>query len=219
MTRVLQPELLDELPSTDPRAVHSRRDLRRINKVMGNGRLIADFVSRNVRTDHPLRLAEIGAGDGNVGSQVARRFSSGELTLIDRTPLARLEIPGWSIHLEEADVFEWFELAPQLGVIVANLFLHHFETGALRDLLKQCAAHCDLFVAAEPRRTPLAAWFARRVRLIGCNDVTRHDAEISVHAGFRDNELSALWPRIDGWTVIEKKAGLFTHFFAAIRKP
>ena len=28
--------------------------------------------------------------------------------------------------------------------------------------------------------------------LIGCNSVTVHDARISVHAGFRDRELSAI---------------------------
>ncbi|OYU98743.1 MAG: hypothetical protein CFE26_27060, partial [Verrucomicrobiales bacterium VVV1] len=36
--RQLVPELLDALPAADPAAVHSRRDLRRINALMGNTR-------------------------------------------------------------------------------------------------------------------------------------------------------------------------------------
>ena len=46
--------------------------------------------------------------------------------------------------------------------------------------------------------------------------VTRADALISVHAGFRDAELGALWPSA-GWTVDEYAAGLFSHCFAARR--
>ena len=44
MERSLQAELLDELPADDPRAVGSRRDLRRINALMGNARLMARAV-------------------------------------------------------------------------------------------------------------------------------------------------------------------------------
>ena len=44
MERSLQAELLDELPANDPRAVGSRHDLRRINALMGNARLMARAV-------------------------------------------------------------------------------------------------------------------------------------------------------------------------------
>ena len=43
--RVLEPEWLDELPPQDPRAVRSRADLRRVNWLMGNARLIARVLS------------------------------------------------------------------------------------------------------------------------------------------------------------------------------
>jgi hypothetical protein len=55
--------------------------------------------------------------------------------------------------------------------------------------------------------------------LIGCNDVTRHDAVLSVHAGFRGTELSELWREAqpDGWTLRESAAGPFGHLFSASR--
>jgi hypothetical protein len=40
MERVVEPELLDQLSPSDPRAVHSRRDLHWINLWMGNLRWI-----------------------------------------------------------------------------------------------------------------------------------------------------------------------------------
>jgi hypothetical protein len=55
--------------------------------------------------------------------------------------------------------------------------------------------------------------------VIGCNRVTRHDAKISVRAGFAENELSALWPLDQGWRLRERQAGLFSHCFVAQRIP
>ncbi len=44
MTRRLHPELLDELPPEDPRALRSRRDLQRLNVWMGNvGAMVRDL--------------------------------------------------------------------------------------------------------------------------------------------------------------------------------
>src|SRR5439155_26650515 len=115
----------------------------------------------------------------------------------------------------KSDVFAWLDDAPRVDVIIANLFLHHFVDAQLAQLLGSCAALCNAFAACEPRRSKFSAWFSRRVKLIGCNDVTRHDAEISVGAGFNDTELSALWPRSEHWHLTEKRVRAFTHFFGA----
>jgi hypothetical protein len=48
--------------------------------------------------------------------------------------------------------------------------------------------------------------------------VTREDAVLSVHAGFREKEITALWPvNSDEWQVREYSAGLFSHCFYAER--
>ena len=230
MTRVLEPELLDELPASDARAIHSRRDLRRINALMGNARVIARFVRGFVRERgmKAVSIVEIGAGDGNIGRSVARGLWNegvgGTLTLVDRVAQkvgAVKECEGWEqweVEVLEADVFDWMRGAERADVVIANLFLHHFEDERLRELLGKCAELCDCFVAAEPRRSGLAEWIAGRVRLVGCNEVTLHDAEISVRAGFNGAELSALWPGGEKWTLVERRAGLFTHFFGATRE-
>ncbi|MGZ5545988.1 MAG: methyltransferase domain-containing protein [Limisphaerales bacterium] len=226
MTRVLQPELLDELPSEDPRAIHSRRDLRRINALMGNARAISKFVSATLRegpsTSRRVVIAEIGAGEGFIASETARVLSrdgfNGELLLVDRLRFETRRVDGWEIQSIACDVFEWIDEAPRVDVIVANLFLHHFTDQRVRELFQRCARLCGCFAAAEPRRSAMGAWFSRRVGLIGCNEVTRHDAEISVRAGFEDRELSRLWPQGEDWKITEKRDGLFTHFFGAERR-
>jgi hypothetical protein len=169
-----------------------------------------------------VTIAEIGAGDGNIGRQVSRLLSSrgiaGRLLLIDRQRFKAEAAEPWELESIEADVFDWLDAKRKADVIIANLFLHHFEDGKLCELLGKCAGLCNCFVAAEPRRSGFAEWFAGRVKLVGCNDVTLHDAEISVRAGFNDRELSELWPREEKWTLVERRAGLFTHFFGAIRE-
>jgi hypothetical protein len=144
--------------------------------------------------------------------------------LVDRQPLvspatvAAVGELGWSLKPVAADVFAWLEQPRErCDLMFANLFLHHFDDPALGRLLTLVAARTEHFVACEPRRGvwPLAA--ARAVGLIGCNDVTRHDAVVSVRAGFNAGELSRAWPASGAWKLSEDGAGMFSHFFSADR--
>jgi hypothetical protein len=54
--------------------------------------------------------------------------------------------------------------------------------------------------------------------LIGAGELMCHDGVISTKASFWGEEISALWPRQDGWTLVEKAWGPFTHVFVAKRQ-
>ena len=117
-----------------------------------------------------------------------------------------------------ADVFCWLDqAAPAVDVMLANLFLHHFTDIQLVRLLRLAAARTNLFLACEPRRSPLALTASRLLGFIGCNDITRHDARVSVRAGFAGHDLSALWPADGAWELGEHPAGCFSHCFSAQR--
>jgi hypothetical protein len=224
--RYLQPEILDELSVDDPSAIQSRRDLQKVNTFMGHTRT----VMRAMRaTETPPRLiVELGAGDGTFLLRIARRLRAEAGTravLIDRRPSISaatrqgFKAAGWDVEICESDVFEWLcRPHPETAdVTVANLFLHHFREGELAHLLNLSAQQTKRFVACEPRRSRMALAGASMLWLIGCNDVTIHDADVSVQAGFRDRELSVLWPPDGGWVVTERRAGLFSHAFFAER--
>jgi hypothetical protein len=121
---------------------------------------------------------------------------------------------GWEARVVASDVFDWLGGQPPVDAIICNLFLHHFEADALRRLLHLAARGCRVFVACEPRRGALPLLISRLIFLLGCNAVTRHDAPISVRAGFRDHELSTHWPDA-GWQLQEKPSGAFSHLFIA----
>jgi hypothetical protein len=177
----------------------------------------------------PQSIVELGAGDGTLLLRVAKKVASRRkplrVVMVDRQQLlsprtrAEFEALSWRVEACPMDVFDWLKRpnAVHTDVTIASLFLHHFETEDLRRLLSLAASQTDLFLACEPRRSSFALGAAGLLPLIGCNGVTWHDARISVRAGFADTELSSLWPRDESWRLVERPAGLFSHYFIAQR--
>jgi hypothetical protein len=233
MPRRVEPEWLDVMPACDPRAIRSREDLRRVNRLLGSAGILLAALDPLVEPSQPLHLVELGSGDGSLMLRLAQhrrtRWRDVRLTLLDRHPLissrtlAALRACGWNVEIVEADVFEWLA-RPQVSaqaVVLSNLFVHHFAGTELDQLLAGIASQARAFVCCEPRRSGFALAGSHLLGAIGCNVVTRHDAVISVRAGFRDQELSVRWPARsnggDGWQLSESAAGWFSHRFVARR--
>jgi hypothetical protein len=240
--RIVEPELLDELPPGDPRALRSRRDLRLLNFGMRHPPTMAAALSEHIRdttegtpcegtrpTTVAPRIVELGAGDGHFLLAVVQRLRSkwpaAEATLVDRldsfNPVIgeRFKSAGWQVRTEIKTAIEWLRQAPTdaADAIVCNLFLHQFKTEELAEMLRLAAMRTRLLVAVEPRRLRRSRLTGRLLWLIGCNHVTRHDAAKSIRAGFDQRELSDLWPDKQNWSLSERPAGLFSHLFIARR--
>ena len=257
MPRVVAAEALDSLAADDPAAQRSRRDLRRVHQAMGTRRVLlrAIWATQMYRQRAgPMRVLELGAGDGSLMLGVAQALAGAwptvELRLLDRQDLVQpptlteFAACGWAAKPLVIDVLDWasppggksaaawrgvpIDATPPWDLIIASLFLHHFEAGPLAQLLAVAAARSRCVVACEPRRAALALAGSHLIGLIGANAVTRDDAVLSVHAGFRGQEVSALWPAgaalagasggpgaAAGWTLAEYPAGLFSHCFRA----
>ncbi len=233
-------EELDHLSSEDPAAKRSRRDLLRVHRAMGTVGIIARGCRQLLSTmpvngtpslTRPLRILELGAGDGRLMLRVAhalgKSFGQVELVLLDRQDIVTDETMvayaalGWQASTRVVDVRNWAAdaaLSEQQDLVITTLFLHHFEGAELDTLLRAMASTSNRTFACEPRRGFIARTGSRLVGLIGANSVTRHDAVLSVQAGFRDSEISARWPRKSGnWTLVERTAGPFSHVFSATR--
>ena len=219
--RIVAAETLDYLAHDDPAALRSRRDLVRVHRAMGTRSIMSSGWKELISTDRsnaPLRILEIGAGDGTLLLGVARTLSRHwppvQLTLLDRldivspATLAAYEELGWSVRVELIDVLDWAgqdqcslpsKAFRKWDLITTTLFLHHFESMQLSRVLTKVAACADRFFACEPKRSWLAL--------------------LSVRAGFRAAEISAHWPQSidDQWQLREFNAGLFSHCFSAHR--
>ncbi len=196
MQRTLQPELLDGLAPDHPDALHNRRDLRVINAFTGNHRWLG-------RTLPPLlhrgELAlELGAGTGELGG---RLIAAGvALDGLDLWPRPAPWPPARAWHKANLLTFDGY--APY-GAIVGNLIFHQFSTDDLAALGEKLRRSARVIVACEPARVRYVQVLFRLVApLFRANYVSRHDAHVSIAAGFRGDELPrALGLAAPAWDV------------------
>jgi hypothetical protein len=230
VNRLVLPELLDVLPPRDRAALRSRRDLRRLNAWMRHPQIMARALRENLPGATAPQFVELGAGDGHfllsVAKRLAGRWPGATATLVDRLDAldsqtgGQFSQLGWSVRMEITEAAEWLRRAPSgpQPVIISNLFFHQFQKEQLAEMFRLAAVSARLVMALEPRRAWLPRLCGRLLWAIGCGPVTRHDARLSIRAGFAGSEISALWPEKTNWTLVEQPAGLFSHLFIARRK-
>ncbi len=203
MQRTLFTEQLDFLPAHDARARRSRRDLRRINRWMGNDvwwrRAVAPLI--NVQD----RVLEIGPGDGGF-----RPLPDHVVDGLDRMPVPDRWHPEARWYRMPAQSFsKWADYS----AIVGNLVFHHFTEAELHHLGSQIAPHVRIIAACEPQRGRRCQFgFVVLARLLGACTVTRRDGYVSILAGFRGDELPhalGLDPRHWGWTIEQTWRGAY----------
>ena len=213
MQRRVEPELLDTLPADDPAAQRSRRELRLINAIMGNHRWLAREVRRSIRPG--WRVLELGAGDGTFGARLIARgiCEPRQLTGIDLAPRPA----AWPAEAAwmRGDVLA--ATLPEAEIVVANLFLHHFEPEALAQLGVRLPAKCHILLVSEPARRRLHLAQGVLLSMFALlSRVTRHDMRISIRAGFLGDEL----PRalgIGAWKCETSTTFLGAHRLRAVR--
>src|ERR1700694_1291476 len=115
MLRSVEPEWLDTLGASEPRAKRSRRDLRLINFIMGNAGSVARALGNTLADG--ASIADLGAGDGTFMLRVARkirpRLIRVQLVLVDRAgaigveTAARFRELPWSVTPLAAGAIAW----------------------------------------------------------------------------------------------------------------
>ncbi|MGF1679531.1 MAG: class I SAM-dependent methyltransferase [Candidatus Methylacidiphilales bacterium] len=187
------PEILDALPHDDPAARASRRDLGRINSLMGNYR----FMAREIRRSVPAgsRVVELGAGDGPLsGHQHALKGC--QVCGIDLAPRPKVWPLDWEWRQEDVMTSAAVESA---DCILVSLFLHHLSTEDLARLGERLTRNARLLILTEPARYGVFHLPAWGMELTGIHPVTRHDMHVSIDAGFRPGELGELLGLDSAW--------------------
>lgn len=204
--RRLEPELLGSLPADHLDALHRRRDLRVINRVMGNARWFRATLGARLRPGE--RVIELGAGTGEL-SQTLRAVAP-LIDGIDRVPAPT----AWPIpsRWHQADI-EHFTGWNDYPVVMGNLILHHFTDASLRGLGAALAPHARLLVFSEPtRKRRIQRFWKIAAPLAGANPVTLHDGYVSIAAGFCADELPhslGLDPALWNWRVTTTRLGAY----------
>lgn len=199
--RIVQQEILDTLSPTDPAAIANRRDLRLYNCLMGNFRWFCNEVRR---LPGACNILELGAGDGSLGMYLHRQAKSTAIT--GYTGLDLIPVPpnwpaGW--HWIDQDLRTHDFATANQDVLLGNLILHQFDDETLRSLGKRLLnSRLRLILLNEPSRKRFHMWQVALTRLLGVHPVTLHDANVSIRAGFRRNELAeTLGIRENAWEI------------------
>jgi hypothetical protein len=190
MERVVLPEQLDSLPFDDPGARANRRELRYFNHFLGT----KAWFSRQLvpRLQPGDRVLEIGAGEGHVIDHLARKVRGrGEMqaswVALDAQPVFSGHA---SIEFVVDDLLRYDGYA-EAAVVFGNMILHQFEAGHLGKLGQNWINHARLLVFQEPARSRVHHALCGLATL-PMSRVSRHDASVSIRAGFRGEELPGL---------------------------
>ena len=190
----------------------------------GDGDFLLRVAQRLSSFGVPSRTSPNNPNQPKPGLRTTGAWDVLNVTLLDRqkvvTPqtLAAFASLGWRAEVVVADIFDWAQTPDPADIVIINEVLHHFDDARLAGLFRAIAGRTRLFIAIEPRRAPWPLFCSRLLWAINCNSVTRHDATVSVHAGFVGEELSALWPDKRNWQLTEHRASWFSHLFIARRR-
>lgn len=214
MQRLIEPELLDHLSPSDPAAIHSREELRVINSIMGNHRWILRRLKALIKPG--WRVLELGAGDGGlcgalIGSVVC---AAKQITAVDLAPRPDKLHPD--VTWLRQSIFEMDQLPPA-EIVIANLFLHHFDADQLTALGSKLGPITRVVLACEPARKRFhLAQATLLAALAGFNEVTNHDMLTSIRAGFVGGELPRLLGLQD-WRCLVSCTLLGAYHMEAVR--
>ncbi len=190
--RLVEPELLDLAP--DEIAAPNLADLSRIHRWLGGRWVLQRVLAPLAAREEPLRILDVGAASGDTARDLGDLYPRAEVVSMDLRARNMRQAPDPRVV---ANAF-----APPFGtrtfdVVIASLFLHHFDgdeaIGLLR-LLDGLARRALVIVDLE--RSRLAYHFLPATRpLFRWSPLTVHDGQLSVQAGFRGRELAGLAAR------------------------
>lgn len=187
--RVIMPELLEAAGS--PAALANRRDLHRINTWFGGYAIAHRLVGEFCPTRERVRILDVGAAWGDLGRSLRRSFPLASVTSCDIHP-AHLTAAGEP--RVRADAFRLPFRCGGFDLVICSLFLHHFTSDKVVELLREMNRVANRGVLAiDLQRHPLSRGFLPATRLLfGWHRVTLHDGPVSVAAAFDRDELRRL---------------------------
>jgi ubiquinone/menaquinone biosynthesis C-methylase UbiE len=197
-----KPELLDTRQPVNGKLAASLESLRVLNKYFGAYSLVRHFMRQWLETGRTYRMLDLATGFGDIPRMIvtwARRHGvSVKIDAVDRQPatleIARRASTGFpEINYIRADARNYCD-SITYDVVCCSLALHHFsEIDALKVLRRACELSHDKVLVSDLERTWFTWACVQAVTTVATRDeMTRHDARISVKRAFSYKELGEL---------------------------
>ncbi len=198
-------ELLDA-PVADPRLLaRNLRDIRRINRFLGWTSLVVHTVAQTVARERlqNCSLLDIATGSADIPLAIARWARRQQLQLaITATDLseqvlaaAQANCAGVSeITLERQNALALSYKDQSFDLALCSMALHHFSPDDAPTLLRELARVARRAVIVSDLQRSLSAYLGAWLltHTLMPNQLTRHDAPVSVRRAYTPQELHAL---------------------------
>ena len=204
-----------DAPDLDPTTYAAvLRDLAKVNAVTLAARPTLAFLDRLPATDRPLRILDVGFGDGDMLRRIARwagrRGRAVSLTGIDlnpnSAPAARADTPATlAIDYRAGD---YADLAGEgWDAVISSLVAHHMTHAQLVAFLRFMDREARLGWLVNDLHRHGFAWrgYPMLARLAGWHPIVRHDGRLSIARSYRPGE----------WAPILAEAGVQARVFRA----
>jgi SAM-dependent methyltransferase len=187
-TRATEPELLDEgVP--DAEALRSLRDLRFVNRWLGNSRSLLSAVRPHLPPGG--RLLDVGSASGDVPALLQARLPGPISAVALDVKALHLRLAPTGLHRLVADVRRLPFPERSFDVVTASLFLHHFDADELPALLASLYALARrALVVNDLHRAFVPYAFGRALfPLLFRSRVSVQDGLLSIRRAFRPAEM------------------------------
>jgi SAM-dependent methyltransferase len=190
--RATDSELLDEgVP--DDEALRSLADIRFVNRWLGNRGRLAGVVRPYLQASDRPRLLDVGCGSADIPAHLLRTAPPATVAVGVDIKLLHLRAAPREVRAVRADVRALPFPPRTFDVVLASLFLHHFDAPEVAEVLR------DLFALArralvinDLRRARVPYVFGKAAfPLLFRSPVSVDDGLLSIRRAFTADELAA----------------------------
>lgn len=176
----------------DDEALRSLDDLRFVDRWLGNRRAFTSTVLPFLRGAAHPRILDVGCGSGDVLAGLRRAAQGRALAVGADIRLLHLKAAPPDILRVVADARRLPFPARSFDVVTASLFLHHFDTPELPEVLRGLYALARrALVVNDLRRARVPYVFGRAFfKVLFRSPVSVGDGLISIRRAFRPGELA-----------------------------
>lgn len=230
--RIRTPELMDDPAIARDDLAGSLAYIRRVNRRLGGAAALIRLLrtwSGSWPRDRPVTLLDVGTGSADI-PVLARRWALAagldlRITAIDLHPttleLAREHIAGMEgISLVRADALRLTEsFAPgSFDYVHAGMFMHHLADIEVMTVLRSMDRIARAGLVWNDLVRSRLTLAALHVLLVGQPRIVRHDAIVSIRAGFTAAEVMGIARRV-GIDYARFRRRLWYRFTVAGEKP